>query len=221
MTPRPVAYAAPVLALALLAGGCSGDDPATPTDGPAPTSSAPTSAATSSDSSTPSDRATTTPAAPSRLVAEDPGSSVACVQRFRAGDRLSIYDPILVAEGDVTITGIDVVPNTGLLRFLPRQQVVTVTADPAFGPGIAYGDDWPIERNAELREKTEWADRGPLVGREVADGERILPLLGLRAAPQARGDLVLEGIDVHYRSAGGDAGTARAEIGTRLTPGRC
>lgn len=214
MTPPRVAYAAPLLTLAMLVGACSDGDPdAAPT--------APGEASSSAGTPSPTTEPSGSPAAePARLVAERNGTRVPCIEEMRSGDRLSIYDPVLRAEGDLTVVRVEPVTD-GTVTLLDEPQVVTVTADPAFGPGIAVGEDWPIGRNAELRDATEWADRGPLAGRAVADGERVLPLLGFRVVDLPRGGSVLEGVDVVYEDAAGTEQTVRAALGTRLAPGRC
>ncbi|MDN4162817.1 hypothetical protein [Nocardioides abyssi] len=225
MTRTRAAYAAPLLALALLATGCAEDEPdaapAEPSSSSSSSSSSPASSSSASPTAPGSPASGSASGGPGELVAERNGTSAPCIEQVRPGDRIALHDPVLVARGPVTITGVEPVPSDGRLRLLPDPQVVTVTADPAFGPGIQVGEDWPITATAELRRATDWAGRGDLVGREVADGERILPLLGVRLSRDVRGPVLLEGFEVRYESEDGTGSSVLAEVGSNLSPGRC
>lgn len=220
MTRHRSAYAAALLlaGLTALTAGCSGDDEAGPAPEDAGTASTSASATAGASAGVTAGASAGTTATPARLVAERNGSGASCLERVRRGDRYTVHDPTLVAEGDVTITRVDAAPSDGTVALLEDQQVVTITSEEGFGPGVAIGEEWPIRGDAVLRRKTDWAARGPLVGREVADGERILPLLGFRVAAT---DVVVEGVDITYEGADGVPQTVRAAVGTRVAAGAC
>ncbi|MCW2791191.1 MAG: hypothetical protein JWO76_289 [Nocardioides sp.] len=203
---RPARHTALLLAaLALALSGCSSSD--NDSDG------SPAATNTPGTSSTP-DPSPTEDAQPSALEAEAEGGGTLCSARTARHQKVSLYDPIASAHGDLTIT--DVSATGSDVAILDAEGVV-VTARPAFGPGVFIGGAWPIP-DKPLAGKTDLSTRTDLVGMKVADGGRVLPLVRVEVNPHSE----LIGIRLTYTWGDGtDTAKVVLPVHTRFAARTC
>ncbi len=197
---RPAALLlAAVIAGSALTGCSDASDENTPAAEPAPTASVEETAA---------------PAATARLVQERTGGSIGCVSEVENNTRFTFYQPIAKADGDVTITAAQAV---GKDVKLTDSQGVLVVANKRRGVGAYSGSAWPIPDSDGLKNKTDPASRQKLVGMRLTDGQRVLPLLGVRVTPGS----ILQGIKLDYSDQDHNSSSVVLEMNTRFVGTRC
>lgn len=170
---------------------------------------------TSADASTPSPITppSTETARRASLMAEPSGGQASCVQQRTGSALTAMFGPIAEARGDLSITKVSAAGTD--VRLVAAEGVV-VTSKPAFGPGIQVGGGWPMDSD-RLQRKTDLSTRQELRGMELTDGQRVLPLIRVRAPKGALLDtLKLSWTDAKYNS-----GTVNLPVGTRFSGGRC
>ncbi|MET0952715.1 MAG: hypothetical protein ABWX57_05465, partial [Aeromicrobium sp.] len=204
---NPARRTALVLAAAALAlTGCSATGSEPPGTEAAPKSSL---SATPSPADTDSDTSV-----PSVLTAEPSGRGAPCISDMKKPGDFVIYDPIAKAKGDLTVTGASAVGKG--VQFVEGEAVV-VTSRSAFGPGLLIGPNWPVEKNKVLDAKTDLSTRANLIGMNVKDGQRVLPLLRFKVTPPA----ALDSLRLEYEDADRNSASVELPIGTKFSPGKC
>ncbi|MGZ5398885.1 MAG: hypothetical protein ACXWDM_02650 [Nocardioides sp.] len=160
---------------------------------------------------------TTDPPADVGLVSDPNDGSISCVSKVTEGGRVSLYDPTVLAHGDVTIVDAKVVGDG--VRLLDEESVVSL-APVTNGPGALVDDEWPMTLARTRAGSVDKESRQPLVGSVVGDGTRILPLLSFAVTKpgRARADALV----LTYRADGDPAKrTERVQLGITLTAGTC
>lgn len=106
----------------------------------------------------------------------------------------SWYDPVIVADGDLTIGEVHAVGDG--VELVDAEGLVVVGNPHDVGRGTNSEWPWPEDR---MLEKVDPASRTELVGMAVRDGQNVLPLLRLRFEPDSH----LRGLSIEYE---GDTG---------------
>lgn len=140
----------------------------------------------------------------------------------RGPERAVFFQPTATADGDLTVTGADVVGKH--VAVLHSQGVVVTTRRVGAIKGLLDvgadrpgGVTWPVTYDKSLTAHTAPASRTHLIGMKVSDGERIMPLLQLRVMP----DAALRGIKLAYTDAGGHPGTVTLPAAAKFAATRC
>lgn len=166
---------------------------------------------------TPTDDATAGTPTHARLLADPNSGYIACVGEVAEGGRVSLYDPTVVAHGDVTIVDAKIAGNG--VRLLDAESVTTL-APVSNGPGALTDDEWPLTLSTIRPGAVDKDTRQALVGSTVGDGTRILPLISVEKTK--RGGADAGALVLSYLTEGDETErTERLPLELSLPAGRC
>lgn len=176
---KPALVVAVLLALSISGcagentGGASGDanDPAAGSQSSKPEGYARQGAAVLRDARTAADRKNHTCSAPTPEPVTE-----------------TLYDPVIVADGDLTIGDVRAVGDG--VELVDAEGAVLVGNPHDVGRGMSVSWPWQDDRRLPI----DSATRAGLVGMTVRDGQNVLPLLRLRFAPDSH----LRGLSIDY-----------------------
>lgn len=103
----------------------------------------------------------------------------------------SVFDPVIAADGELTIAEVRAVGDG--VELVDAEGVVMLGDPHDVGRGGSVAWPLPEDYNRMLPE-FDPASRTDLVGMTILDGQNVLPLLRLRAAPDSH----LRGLDIDY-----------------------
>lgn len=164
----------------------------------------------------PADDPSADPPTHAGLVADPNDGSILCV-RVANGGRVSLYDPTVLAHGNLTIVDATIAGKG--VRLLGAEGVTSL-APVNKGPGALVDDEWPLTLSKTRPGTVDKDTRQPLVGTTVDDGTRILPLISLRVTRP--GGAHASALVLTYRVQGGPATrTERVPLDLNLPAGKC
>jgi hypothetical protein len=168
-------------------------------------------------STTPAPAPTVDPTTGVGLVVDPNDGSISCAEKVALGGRVSLYDPTVLAQDNVTIVDARIA-GTGV-RLLHAESVVSL-APVTNGPGALVDDVWPMPLSGTRAGSVDQESRQPLIGTTVSAGTRILPLISFTVTRPggARADALV----LTYLTDGDTAErTARVPLGMDLPTGKC
>lgn len=177
----------------------------------------PSTTPSTSTTPAPTDDPTPDPPTDAGLVADANGGTISCVEKVAEGGRVSLYDPTVLAHGNVTIVDARIDGNG--VRLLDAESVTSL-APVNDGPGALVDDEWPLTLDKTRPGTVDKDTRQPLVGTTVDDGTRILPLISL--AVTRSGGAHVAALVLNYRAEGDSAQrTERVPLDMALPAGKC